>query len=85
METSEESFSIDTFHRHLAGVFDPGTTEPLKEDVRFQDLEKWDSIASVSIVAMIYAEYDVQISGDELVSCETVDQLTNIVRGKLAE
>jgi hypothetical protein len=28
---------------------------------------------------MIYAEYDVQTSGDELVGCETVEDLTKLV------
>ncbi len=62
-----------------------GTVEELTLDTNYRDLAEWDSLASVSTVAMIYAEYDVQVSGDELLACNSLGDLLNIVQEKQAE
>lgn len=54
-------------------------------DTRFQRLEQWDSLASVSTVAMLYEHYDVQITGDELVACRTVGDLLELVEQRRLE
>lgn len=54
-------------------------------DTAFQELEQWDSLASVSTVAMVYEHYDVQISGDELVGCRTVGDILALVEGRRTE
>lgn len=59
--------------------------EDLSLDTRFQEQAAWDSLVSVSTVAMIYAEYDTQVSGDELVSCETLGALKQLIEKKLSE
>ena len=82
-EFEEKKFSAEPFRNHLADAINPGGALSLDEGTRIRDLEGWDSIASVSVVAMIYAEYEVQVSGDELLGCETVEQLSGLVRGKL--
>ena len=80
----EGTFSRESFRENLADAVDPGSAVELSDDTCFRELETWDSIASVSVVAMIYAEYDVQVSGDELVGCETAAQLAALVQGKLS-
>lgn len=49
------------------------------------DLDGWDSLTSVMIVAEIYADYRVQISGDEMRDCRTVSDLMSLVEIKLAD
>jgi acyl carrier protein len=49
-----------------------------------RDLEGWDSLTSVMLVAEIYADYRVQISGDEMSGCRTVGNLMSLVEAKLA-
>lgn len=48
----------------------------------FRDLPEWDSLASVMIVAEMYSDYGVQISGEELEDCRTVEDLKNLVESK---
>lgn len=49
----------------------------------FRELQGWDSLASVMVVAEIYADYRVQITGDELRACETVADLFSLVEAKV--
>ncbi len=54
--------------------------EELSLDTRFRELEEWDSLTALSTVAMIYAEYDVQISGAKLLKCETIGDLMKLIQ-----
>ena len=78
------SFDSESFRGSLAEALAPGHSLLLESDTRFRHLQVWDSIASVSIVAMVYARHDVQISGEELMACETVGAISDLVAAKLA-
>ena len=49
----------------------------------FRQLKEWDSMVSVSIVAAAYADYDVQVSGDDLLSCDTLGDLKQLIESRL--
>ena len=49
-----------------------------------RDLDGWDSLTSVMLVAEIYAGYRVEVSGDDLLSCRTVADLMSTIEAKLA-
>jgi acyl carrier protein len=49
----------------------------------FRELPEWDSLASVMIVAEIYADHGVQISGEELERCRTLADLKSLIESKL--
>lgn len=49
----------------------------------FRDLPEWDSLSSVMVVAEVYADYGVQISGDELETCHTLADLYALIESKL--
>lgn len=49
-----------------------------------RELGGWDSLTSVMLVAEIYADYRVQISGEEMSGCRTVADLMALVEAKLA-
>jgi acyl carrier protein len=62
------------FEQRVAGV----TLE-----TSFRDLPEWDSLASVMVVAEVYADYGVHISGAELEACHTLAHLKRLIEGKL--
>lgn len=75
---------IDEFIKTLEAEFDelePGT---LKPDTKFTDLDEWSSMHSLIIIALIDTEYDVIITGDDLMSIKTVEELYNIVKSRQA-
>ena len=48
----------------------------------FMDFDNWDSLTSLSIIAMIDANYNVNISAEDLVSLSTVGDLKKHIMSK---
>lgn len=48
----------------------------------FRNLDEWDSLTVLSLLAMVSDEYDKAISRDELRNAKTVEDLFNIISQK---
>ncbi|HVA98886.1 MAG TPA: acyl carrier protein [Bacteroidia bacterium] len=59
--------------------FTPGT---LKPETDFRKLTAWTSMHALIIIALIDAEYDVTINGEDLRKSHTISDLYNIVKSK---
>ena len=74
--------NIEEFIGTLETEFDelePGT---LKPETKFTDLDEWSSMHSLIIIALIDAEYDVTITGEDLMSISNVEGLYEIVKSR---
>jgi acyl carrier protein len=69
---------IRNFENAVEGI-EPGSLTP---DTEFTMLEEWDSLAALSILAMVDAEYEAEISGNDLRKCKTLRDLYDIVRAQ---
>ncbi len=49
-----------------------------------KDFDEWDSLTSLSIIATIDADFNVNISAEELLSASTVDDLLKLIQVKSA-
>lgn len=47
-----------------------------------KEIETWDSLAVLSVLAMIDSEYEKIISGEELLNCKTVKDIYDLVVSK---
>lgn len=72
----QEKF-IENFKEALE--VEEGTTVALED--KFRELEDWDSLARLSVIAMLDEEYDVQIEEEDFEQIVTVEDLFNKVRG----
>lgn len=52
-------------------------------NTKFRDLENWDSLSFLSMLAMIDEEYDVIIEGNDFRKLITIEDLINEVKKKL--
>lgn len=59
-------------------------SENFGADTRFRELDEWSSLLSLSIIAMVDDEYDVIIKADDIKSCNTVEDLFNLVNQRKA-
>ncbi|MCE5267208.1 MAG: acyl carrier protein [Planctomycetaceae bacterium] len=50
---------------------------------RFHDLDGWDSIGALSVIAVIDERYGVTMDAGELLSCRTVGELAGLVERNL--
>ena len=74
---------IQKFIENFAEQFDDTELDAFKPETQFRDLEEYSSIIALSIIAMIDEEYGVAISGGEMKSAVTIEDLFNIVQAKL--
>ena len=65
-----ENFA-EQFEETEASVFTPNT--------KFKELDEWNSLIALSIIAMVDEEYDVTLKGDDIRQSDTIQDLFNIV------
>lgn len=53
-------------------------------DTKFRELEKWDSLAFLSVIAMIDEEFDVVIEGNDFKSMITIHDVINGISARQA-
>ena len=49
-------------------------------DTRFRDLDGWDSLTFLSVLAMIDEEYDLVIEGNDFQKLETIEDVINEIK-----
>ena len=75
--------SIEEFIRTVEEEFEdlePGT---LGKDTVFRNLEAWNSMLALIIIAKIDTTYNITVSAEELANCDTLEELYTIVKSKL--
>ena len=76
--------SVDGFVKNFEDAVEGTEPGSLNADTEFTTLEQWDSLAALSVLAMVDAEYETEISGNELRKAKTLRDLFSIVQSKKA-
>lgn len=74
---------IQKFIESFAEQFDDTELDAFKSDTVFHDLDEYSSIIALSIISMVDEEYGVSLSGNEMKSAVTIEDLFNTVQSKL--
>ena len=73
---------IEEFLIKFESCFDgiiPGSILP---ETQFRNLTEWDSLAALTLIAMIDSDYEIAISASELKSCDKVYELFDLIKMK---
>jgi acyl carrier protein len=73
---------METFLKKLAEILE---VDKIEMDNVLSEFEEWDSLTSLSIIATIDADFNVNISAEELLSASTVHDLVSLIKIKTAE
>jgi len=74
---------LNDFLRKFEYAIEDVEPNSVDADLDFQNnLEQWDSLAAMTLLAMIDNEYDVVLTGEELISCKTVNELFELIKSK---
>lgn len=73
---------LKDFIENFAEQFDETDPSEIKADTNYQELDEWGSLAAMGVIAFVKTEYDKIISGAEIRSCSTVEELYNLVLSK---
>ncbi len=73
---------MDEFLREMAEILEEDTVSP---DAELTDFESWDSLAVLSVVALGDAQFDVNMSAQEINESKTVEDLYHRIVAKQAK
>lgn len=73
---------IEKFVQDFANQFDETEMSEFKADTVFQELEEWSSLTAMSVIAFIKTEYGKSVTGKEIRSCVTIEDLFNLLLSK---
>lgn len=70
------------FLENFASQFDETDPSEIMFETVFHDLDEWSSLIGMSIIAMAKVSYNKAITGTELKSCSTVEDVYNLIVSK---
>lgn len=73
---------IQEFISAFAEQFEETDFSEIHKDTDYQDLEEWSSLTAMSIIALAKTKYGKTITGREIRSCNTVEELFNLIASK---
>ncbi|MBC8594605.1 acyl carrier protein [Oscillospiraceae bacterium N12] len=74
--------NLEEFVEKFAEEFDETPAELFKPDTRFRTLDEWSSLSGLSVISMIDEEFEKQVTGADLRSVGTIEELYNLVLSK---
>jgi acyl carrier protein len=73
---------INAFMEIFAEQLDDTDVSEIKADTEYQELEEWSSLTAMSLIAMAKTQFGKTITGREVRSCKTVEELYNLISNK---
>lgn len=73
---------LKEFINNFANQFDDTDPSEISAGTKFHDLDEWSSLTGMSVIAMVRTEYGKTVTGAEIKSCETVEDLYNLIASK---
>lgn len=74
--------TLNEFIKKFAEEFDETPMSDFTADTKYRRLDEWSSLSGLSIISMIDEEFDKQITGADLRSVLTIEELYNLVKSK---
>lgn len=73
---------LNEFVAQFAAQFDDTDSSEIQASTAFHDLDEWSSLTGLAVIALVMTEYGKTITGSELKTCITVEDVFNVVKNK---
>ena len=70
---------LEEFVEAFAAEFQETPAEKFNACTEYRTLDEWGSLTALSIIAMVDEQLDKTITGENLRSCNTIEELYNLV------
>ena len=74
--------TFDEFIVAIAAEFNDTPAEKFKADTDYKALDEWNSLTALSVISMIDDEIGITITGADLRSCKSIEDLYSLVLAK---
>ncbi|WP_303010620.1 acyl carrier protein [uncultured Bacteroides sp.] len=73
---------LNDFIKGFAEQFDETDSSEIYANTYYQELNEWSSLSAMSIIAFVRTRYNKAITGKEIRSCETIEELFRLIQSK---
>lgn len=73
---------LKKFVADFADQFDDTDPSEITSETVFQELDEWSSLVALGVIAFVKTAYGKTVTGAEIRSCKTVQDLFNLVEAK---
>ena len=78
------NIEIKSFVEKFGELLDDTDVSTLTAETSFRDIEEWSSLTALTLIAMADDEYSVKLTGDDIRSATTLNDLMEIIGKKMA-
>lgn len=73
---------ITTFLQNFVSVLDDTDEALITSETVFRDLDEWDSLTALSLIAMVDEEYSLKLTGDDIKTSITLQDIFEKIKNK---
>lgn len=70
----------NSFLNNFYQILDDEPNFKLELNSKFRDLDEWDSLTALSLIAMLDEEYKIKVTGDQIKNLETLGDIFNLLK-----
>ncbi|MGV8092854.1 MAG: acyl carrier protein [Mangrovibacterium sp.] len=74
---------IHEFVQNFAAQFDETDVPEFNAETAFREIDEWSSLTSLSIIAMVDEKYNVKLTGNDIRSSKTIQDIFEKVKAKV--
>jgi acyl carrier protein len=74
--------NLNEFIELFAGQFDKTPVDQFKPNTLYKELDEWDSLTSLSIIAVVDEELEKRIVGADFRNSNTIEELFELIQSK---
>lgn len=75
--------TIEKFTELILGLFEVTPGSEVTPVTEFKELEEWDSLIALEIIALVDEELNISLNGDDIRSVNTIEDLYSVVMKKM--
>lgn len=76
--------NIDRFIEMLEAEFEEVEAGSMAPDTVFVDMKEWCSLYALIVMALVSTEFNIDLSGDDLIGISTVSDLFSLIQNRKA-
>ena len=74
---------LQEFIKNFADQFDEIDVNEINENTEYKELDGWNSLVALSVIAMVDEEFDVTLKGNDIRDPKTIGELYQLIQSKL--
>lgn len=75
--------TLDEFFKRFCEELEDVELNSIDTSTDFKNIDEWDSLVALSIIAMIDEEFEIRVTGSDLTKSKTIEDLYNLIQNKL--